>query len=67
MFMELTTAASVGDAIAYKSDGSPGCCSVIRCPRQFYSDPGSRVVRYNVTTGIAIVALQQLPTPAVAP
>lgn len=67
MFMELTTAAGVGDAIAYKADGTLVAAPASTAPASSTLIPGSRVVRYNVTTGIAIVALQQLPVPAVAP
>ncbi|SUW63471.1 Uncharacterised protein [Buttiauxella agrestis] len=67
MWMELTTAAAVGDAIAYKSDGTLVAAPASTAPASSTLIPGSRVVRYNVTTGIAMVALQQLPVPAVAP
>lgn len=67
MWMELTTAAGVGDAIAYKADGTLVAAPLSAAPASSTLIPGSRVVRFNVTTGIALVALQQLPTPAVAP
>ncbi|RFU90244.1 MULTISPECIES: structural cement protein Gp24 [Citrobacter] len=67
MWMQLTSAAAVGDAIAYKADGTLIAAPASAAPASSTLIPGSRVVRYNVTTGIAVVALQQLPVPAVAP
>lgn len=67
MWMELTTAAAVGDSIAYKVDGTLVAAPASKAPASSTLIPGSRVVRYNVTTGIAMVALLQLPVPAVAP
>lgn len=66
MWMELTTDAAVGDAIAYKADGTLVAAPASTAPASSTLIPGSRVVRYNVNSGIAIVALQQLPTPAPA-
>ena len=64
MWMELTTDAAVGDSIAYKADGTLVAAPASTAPESSTLIPGSRVVRYNVKTGIAMVALQQLPTPA---
>lgn len=61
----LTTSANVGDAVAFAADGQ-----LAAAPKQVPTAshtliPGSRVVRFDVTAGLALVALQQLPEPAV--
>lgn len=63
----LTTTANVGDGIAYKADGTLVAAPKQVAPASSTLIPGSRVVRFDVNAGLAIVALQQLPTPAVAP
>lgn len=60
----LTTAANVGDAIAYKADGTLVAAPKQVAPASSTLIPGSRVVRFDVNAGLAIVALQQLPVPA---
>ena len=60
----LTTAANVGDAIAYAEDGQLAAAPAQVAPASHTLIPGSRVVRFDVNKGMALVALQQLPTPA---
>ena len=64
MYVTLTTDAAVGDAIAFKANGTLVAAPASTAPDGATLIPGSRVVRYNVTSGLAIVSLQQLPTPA---
>lgn len=66
MFVTLTTTANVGDAIAYKADGTLVAAPASTAPAQSTLIPGSRVVRYNTAIGLAIVALNQLPVPKTA-
>lgn len=63
----LTTDANVGDGVAYAADGQLAAAPKQVAPASHTLIPGSRVVRFDVNKGLAIVALQQLPTPAVAP
>jgi len=67
MWMELTTDAAIGDAIAYLDDGTLVAAPASTAPDEATLIPGSRVVRFNVNTGVAIVSLVQLPTPAAKP
>lgn len=74
MWALLTTNAAVGDGVAYlTSTADPATAgSLAAAPAQVAPSghaliPGARVVRFDVNTGLAIVSLQQLPTPAVAP
>ncbi|QKN82073.1 structural cement protein Gp24 [Scandinavium goeteborgense] len=67
MWMELTTSAGVGDAIAYKDDGTLVAAPASTAPDEATLIPGSRVVRFNINTGVAMVSLVQLPTPAAKP
>jgi len=62
----LTTAANVGDAVAYAADGQLAAAPAQVAPASHTLIPGSRVVRFDVNAGLALVALQQLPTPAAA-
>lgn len=64
LWVELTTDANVGDAVAYKADGSLAAAPLSAAPASHTLIPGSRVVRFDVKAGLALVALQQLPTPA---
>lgn len=66
MWIALTTDAAVGDAIAYKADGTLVSAPASTAPASSTLITGSRIVRYNVNTGAAIVSLQQLPVPAPA-
>lgn len=63
----LTTAANVGDAVAFAADGQLAAAPKQVAPASHTLIPGSRVVRFDVAKGLALVALQQLPEPAVAP
>lgn len=65
LWVLLTTAANVGDQVAYiKADGRLVAApkGVAPTPADQVVIPGSRVVRFDVTAGLALVALQQLPT-----
>ena len=62
----LTTAAAVGDAIAYAADGQLAAAPAQVAPANHTLIAGSRVVRFDVNAGLAMVALQQLPAPAAA-
>lgn len=64
VWVELTTAGNVGDAVAYKADGTLVAAPKQVAPASSTLIPGSRIVRYDVAAGLAIVALQQLPNPA---
>lgn len=67
LWVNLTSAGNVGDAVAYKDDGTLVAAPKQVAPASSTLIPGSRIVRFDVTAGLAIVALQQLPEPAVAP
>lgn len=60
----LTTAANVGDAVAYAADGQLAAAPKQVAPASHTLIPGSRVVRFDVNKGLALVALQQLPVSA---
>lgn len=64
VWVELGTAGNVGDAVAYKADGSLVAAPESTAPASSTLIPGSRIVRFDVNAGLALVALQQLPTPA---
>lgn len=66
MWVTLTTTANMGDAVAYKADGSLAAAPASTAPTQHTLIPGARVVRYDVAAGLALVALVQLPTPKTA-
>lgn len=67
IWVELKTAGNVGDAVAYDADGILSAAPKEVAPASTTLIPGSRIVRFDVNAGLALVALQQLPTPAVAP
>lgn len=67
MWALLTTSANIGDGVAYAADGQLAAAPKQVAPASHTLIPGARVVRFDVTTGLAMVSLQQLPTPAVAP
>lgn len=60
----LTTAGAVGDAVAYAADGQLAAAPLQVAPASHTLIPGSRIVRFDVNAGLAMIALQQLPTPA---
>lgn len=64
VWVNLTTAGNVGDAVAYKADGTLVAAPKQVAPASSTLIPGSRIVRFDVNAGLAIVALQQLPNPA---
>lgn len=62
----LTTAGNVGDGVAYAdADGQLAAAPLQVAPASHTLIPGARIVRFDVNAGLAIIALQQLPTPAV--
>lgn len=74
IWVRLTSSAKVGDGVAYLSATTdPKVAGTLKAapaqvaPSGHVLIPGSRVVRFDVNTGLAMIALQQLPTPAVAP
>lgn len=74
IWVTLTSAGKVGDAIAFLSAttdqataGTLKAAPKQVAPANHTLIPGSRIVRFDVNTGLAMVALQQLPDAAVAP
>ena len=67
LWVQLTTNAAIGDAVAFKADGTLVAAPLQVAPASSKLIQGSRVVRFNTLTGIATVSLTQLATPAVAP
>lgn len=70
----LTSSANVGDGVAFLTAttdstvaGTLKAAPAQVAPANHTLIPGARIVRFDVNTGLALIALQQLPTPAVAP
>lgn len=68
----IMTNAAVGDGVAFVTDTADGTVAgtLKAAPLQVAPAgttliPGARIVRFDVNTGLAIVSLQQMPTPAV--
>lgn len=66
LIVTLTTAAAIGDGVAFAADGSLAAAPAQVAPANHTLIPGSKVVRYNVNQGIAVVSFKELPTPAAA-
>ena len=64
LLLTLTTAAAIGDGVAYAADGQLAAAPEQVAPASHTLIPGAKVVRYNVNTGEAVVSLKELPTPA---
>ena len=64
LLLLLTTGAAIGDGVAYAADGQLAAAPAQVAPANHTLIPGAKVVRYNVTTGEAVVSLKELPTPA---
>lgn len=69
----LTSAGNVGDGVAYLTAttdttvaGTLKAAPAQVAPADHTLIPGARIVRFDVNTGLAMIALQQLPTPAVS-
>ncbi len=63
----LTTAAAIGDGVAYATaDGQLAAAPAQVAPADHTLIPGAKVVRYDVTGGLAIISLTELPNPAAA-
>ena len=64
MWVHLVGTGAVGDAVAFDADGLLHAAPLQVAPATTTLIPGSRIVRYDVNEGLAVVALQQLPTAA---
>ena len=69
----LTSSGNVGDGVAFlTATTDPTIAGTLKAapaqvaPAGHRLIPGARIVRFDVNTGLALIALQQLPTPAVA-
>ena len=65
MWVSLVGTGAVGDAVAFGADGLLHAAPLQVAPATTTLIPGSRIVRYDVNEGLAVVALQQLPDEAV--
>ncbi len=66
LIVSLTTAAAIGDGVAFAADGSLAAAPAQVAPADHTLIPGAKVVRYNVNAGLAIISLKELPTLAAA-
>lgn len=64
MWVSLVGTGAVGDGVAFAADGLLQAAPAQVAPASTTLIPGARIVRYDVNEGLAIVALQQLPTAA---
>ena len=65
VFVLFPVPANIGDGVAYYAGGILAPAPAQVAPDDTTLIPGARVVRYNTTSGMAIISLQQLPAPAV--
>lgn len=66
LLVTLTTAAAIGDGVAFAADGTLAAAPAQVAPANHTLIQGAKVVRYNTNIGQAIISLKELPAPAAA-